>query len=120
MNADLGITKAQFGLAAGLFSIGYFLFEVPSNMLMRKVGARKWIARILFSWGAVAVLTGFVHDFTQLAIARTVLGIAEAGFFPCVLLYLTLWFPERERARVVAQFMIALPVATLIAGPLSG
>ncbi|TQC40034.1 MFS transporter, partial [Rhodococcus sp. WS4] len=120
MNADLGITKAQFGLIAGLFSVGYFLFEVPSNMLMRKVGARKWIARILFSWGAVAVATGFVHDFTQLAIARTVLGIAEAGFFPCVLLYLTLWFPERERARVVAQFMIALPVATLIAGPLSG
>lgn len=120
MNADIGISQAQFGLAAGLFSIGYFLFEVPSNLLMRKVGARRWIARILFSWGTVAVATGFVHSFTQLAIARTILGIAEAGFFPCVLLYLTMWFPERERARVVAQFMIALPVATLIAGPLSG
>ncbi|MFJ3214053.1 MFS transporter [Streptomyces flaveolus] len=120
MNDDLGITSAQFGLIAGLFSVGYFLFEVPSNMLMRKVGARRWIARILFSWGAVAVATGFVHDFTQLAAARVILGIAEAGFFPCVILYLSQWFPERERARVVAQFMVALPVATLIAGPLSG
>lgn len=120
MNDDLGITPAQFGLIAGLFSIGYFLFEVPSNMLMRKVGARRWIARILFSWGAVAVATGFVHDFTQLAIARVLLGIAEAGFFPCVILYLSYWFPERERARVVAQFMVALPIATLIAGPVSG
>ena len=120
MNDYLGISKAQFGLAAGLFSIGYFLFEVPSNLLMQRVGARRWIARILFSWGAVAVATGFVQNFTQLAIARTVLGIAEAGFFPAVLLYLTLWFPERERAKVIAQFMIALPVATVIAGPLSG
>jgi ACS family tartrate transporter-like MFS transporter len=120
MNDDLGISSTQFGLIAVLFSIGYFLFEVPSNMLMRKVGARRWIARILFSWGAVAVLTGFVQTVTQLAIARTVLGIAEAGFFPCVILYLSYWFPERERARVVAQFMVALPIATLIAGPLSG
>ncbi|WP_243789007.1 MFS transporter [Saccharopolyspora gloriosae] len=120
MNSDLGITAVQFGFIAGLFSIGYFAFEVPSNMLMRRVGARRWIARILFSWGLVAVLTGLVQNVTQLAIARTLLGIAEAGFFPCVLLYLSQWFPERERARVVAQFMVALPVATLIAGPLSG
>ncbi|MBT2250283.1 MFS transporter [Arthrobacter sp. BHU FT2] len=120
MNADLGITTAQFGLAAGLFSIGYFLFEVPSNILMRKVGARKWIARILVSWGIVAVVCGFVQDFTQLAVIRTLLGVAEAGFFPCVILYLSYWFPERERARVVALFMIALPLATVIAAPLSG
>lgn len=120
MNADLNISAAQFGLAAGLFSIGYFLFEVPSNILMRKVGARRWIARILVSWGVVAVATGFVQSFTHLAIARTLLGIAEAGFFPCVILYLTFWFPEKERARVVAMFMVALPIATLIAGPLSG
>ncbi|SDX49103.1 MFS transporter, ACS family, tartrate transporter [Arthrobacter sp. cf158] len=120
MNADLGITTAQFGLAAGLFSIGYFLFEVPSNILMRKVGARRWIARILVSWGIVAVACGFVQDFTQLAIIRTLLGVAEAGFFPCVILYLSFWFPERERARVVALFMIALPLATVIAAPLSG
>lgn len=120
MNADLGITTAQFGLAAGLFSIGYFLFEVPSNILMRKVGARRWIARILVTWGIVAVACGFVQDFTQLAIARTLLGVAEAGFFPCVILYLSFWFPERERARVVALFMIALPLATVIAAPLSG
>jgi ACS family tartrate transporter-like MFS transporter len=120
MNADIGITTAQFGLAAGLFSIGYFLFEVPSNILMRKVGARRWIARILISWGIVAVASGFVQDFTQLAITRTLLGIAEAGFFPCVILYLSYWFPERERARVVALFMVALPLATVIAAPVSG
>lgn len=120
MNAALNISAAQFGLVAGLFSIGYFLFEVPSNMLMRRVGARRWIARILVTWGIVAVGTGFVQDFTQLAIARTLLGVAEAGFFPCVILYLTFWFPERERARVVAMFMVALPIATLIASPLSG
>ncbi|WP_105030344.1 MFS transporter [Arthrobacter ruber] len=120
MNEDLGITTTQFGLIAGLFSIGYFLFEVPSNLLMRKVGARRWIARILVTWGVVATATGFVQNFEQLAIARFLLGVAEAGFFPCVILYLTFWFPERERARVVALFMIALPLATVIAAPLSG
>ncbi|WP_444633479.1 MFS transporter [Cupriavidus oxalaticus] len=120
MNGDLGISSTQFGIAAGLFTVGYFLFEVPSNLLMRRYGARKWIARILFTWGAVSACTGLVQNYTQLAIVRTVLGIAEAGFFPCVLLYLTYWFPERQRARVVALFMVALPIATLAAGPLSG
>ncbi|RZN34534.1 MFS transporter [Bradyrhizobium sp. Leo121] len=120
MNADLGISSSQFGIAAGLFTVGYFLFEVPSNMLMRRFGARVWIARILFGWGIVATVTGLVQSFTQLAIARAVLGLAEAGFFPCVLLYLTYWFPERDRAKVVALFMVALPIATLIAGPISG
>ncbi|MDR5832238.1 MFS transporter [Caballeronia sp. LP006] len=120
MNPDLGITSTQFGIAAGLFTVGYFLFEVPSNILMHRYGARKWIARILFTWGAVAACTGLVQSYVQLAVIRTILGIAEAGFFPCVLLYLTYWFPERQRARVVALFMIALPIATLIAGPLSG
>ncbi|MDR5826332.1 MFS transporter [Caballeronia sp. LP006] len=120
MNSDLGITSTQFGVAAGLFTVGYFLFEVPSNILMYRYGARKWIARILFTWGAVAACTGLVQSYVQLAVIRTILGIAEAGFFPCVLLYLTYWFPERQRARVVALFMIALPIATLIAGPLSG
>ncbi|MCO4876937.1 MFS transporter [Paraburkholderia caribensis] len=120
MNPDLGINSTQFGIAAGLFTVGYFLFEVPSNVLMHRYGARKWIARILFTWGAVAACTGIVQTYLQLAIVRTVLGIAEAGFFPCVLLYLTYWFPERQRARVVALFMVALPIATLIAGPLSG
>jgi MFS transporter, ACS family, tartrate transporter len=120
MNADIGITSAQFGLAAGLFTVGYFVFEVPSNLLMQRFGARIWIARILIGWGLVSTLTGLVQSFFQLALARTILGIAEAGFFPCVLLYLTYWFPERERARVVALFMVALPIATLIAGPISG
>lgn len=120
MNADLGITTAQFGVAAGLFTVGYFLFEVPSNLLMQRFGAKLWIARILIGWGIISALTGLVQNFFQLAVARTALGIAEAGFFPCVLLYLTYWFPERERARVVALFMVALPIATLIAGPISG
>lgn len=120
MNEDLGIAAWQFGLVAGLFSVGYFLFEVPSNLLMQKVGARRWIARILFTWGIIAVLTGFVQDVVQLAVIRTLLGIAEAGFFPAVILYLTFWFPEKERARVVATFMVALPLATVIAAPLSG
>ncbi|WP_447648163.1 MFS transporter [Microbacterium forte] len=120
MNEDLGISAWQFGLVAGLFSVGYFLFEVPSNLLMQKVGARRWIARILFTWGIIAVLTGFVQDVVQLAVIRTLLGIAEAGFFPAVILYLTFWFPEKERARVVATFMVALPLATVIAAPLSG
>lgn len=120
MNADLDISSTQFGIAAGLFTVGYFLFEVPSNLLMHRYGARKWIARILITWGAVSACTGLVHSYGQLTVVRTLLGIAEAGFFPCVLLYLTYWFPEQQRARVVALFMVALPIATLIAGPLSG
>lgn len=120
MNADIGITTTQFGFAAGLFTVGYFVFEVPSNLLMRRFGPRIWIARILFGWGAVAALTGLVQSYFQLAALRTILGIAEAGFFPCILLYLTYWFPERERAKVVSLFMVALPVASLIAGPVSG
>ena len=120
MNADLAITSAQYGLLAGIFFLGYFLFEIPSNLILHKVGARTWIARILVSWGIVAVLTGFVRNAPQLYAARFLLGIAEAGFFPGILLYLTYWFPQRELARVIALFMSAIPVSSVIGAPVSG
>lgn len=120
LEASLGITPAIFGLLSGAFFIGYFIFEVPSNMLLRKFGARKWITRIVFSWGVLAAATAFVDSAQTLLIVRVLLGIAEAGFFPGILLFLTYWFPEKERARTVAMFMLALPIATIIAGPVSG
>lgn len=120
MTAALQITEAVFGFAAGIFFIGYLLFEVPSNLLLEKFGARKWIARIMISWGIVASLTAFVQDGTQFAIARFVLGIAEAGFFPGVLLYLTLWFPRQYRTQVLAVFVLSNPIANAVAAPLSG
>src|SRR5579862_3299202 len=99
MNADLGINSRQYGLLVGMFFFGYVIFEVPSNLLLHKLGARVWIARILITWGFVASLTGFAHSVAQLQVVRFLLGVAEAGFFPGVILYLTYWFPERERAR---------------------
>lgn len=120
MTAALQITEAAFGFAAGIFFIGYLLFEVPSNLLLERFGARKWIARIMISWGIVAALTAFVQDATQFAIARFVLGIAEAGFFPGVLLYLTLWFPRQYRTQVLAVFVLSNPIANAVAAPLSG
>ncbi|TCP28770.1 ACS family tartrate transporter-like MFS transporter [Scopulibacillus darangshiensis] len=120
MNADLGISGAQYGLMAGIFFIGYFLFEIPSNMLMHKIGARVWIARILISWGIVAMITGFAQNVVHLYTIRFILGIAEAGFFPGILLYLTYWFPAKERARSVGMFMVALPISYIIGAPLSG
>jgi ACS family tartrate transporter-like MFS transporter len=120
MTTALQITEAAFGFAAGIFFIGYLLFEVPSNLLLERFGARKWIARIMVSWGLVASLTAFVQDGTQFAIARFVLGIAEAGFFPGVLLYLTLWFPRQYRTQVLAVFVLSNPIANAVAAPLSG
>lgn len=120
MTAALQITEAAFGFAAGIFFIGYLLFEVPSNLLLERFGARKWIARIMVSWGLVAALTAFVQDATQFAIARFILGIAEAGFFPGVLLYLTLWFPRQYRTQVLAVFVLSNPIANAVAAPLSG
>ena len=99
MNAALGVTSTQFGLLSGMFFLGYFLFELPSNLVLHKVGARIWIARILVSWGMVAVVTGFVRSTPQLYAARFLLGVAEAGFFPGILLYLTYWFRQREQAQ---------------------
>lgn len=119
MNKDLGLSATQFGLASGLFFIGYLLLEVPSNMALHRFGARRWIARIMVSWGIVASLMAFVPSATWLYIARFVLGIAEAGFFPGIILYLTYWFPQAERARVTALFMVAIPVSTAVGAPVS-
>jgi len=120
MNKELAITGQQFGLLTGIFFIGYFLFEIPSNLLLHKIGARIWIARILISWGIVAILTGFVQNVSQLYAARFLLGLAEAGYFPGIVLYLTYWFPQREQARAIALFMTAIPVASMLGAPVSG
>jgi ACS family tartrate transporter-like MFS transporter len=120
MNKELAITSQQFGLIAGIFFIGYVLFEVPSNLLLHKIGARIWIARILLSWGIVAMATGFVQSVAQFCIVRFLLGVAEAGFFPGIVLYLTYWFRQQERAHAIALFMTALPVASILGAPISG
>jgi ACS family tartrate transporter-like MFS transporter len=120
MNADIGLSDAAFGLGAGLFFIGYFFFEVPSNMVMHRVGARIWMARIMVSWGIVAGLQAFVVGETSFYVVRILLGIAEAGFFPGMILYLTYWFPAEYRARAVGWFMAAVPLSTALGAPLGG
>ncbi len=120
MNAALRITSAQYGLLVGIFFCGYFIFEVPSNLLLHKIGARVWIARILISLGIVAALTGAIHSVPQLYVARFLLGVAEAGFFPGIVLYLTYWFRQREQAQVISLFVTALPVASILGAPVSG
>ncbi|WP_342514911.1 MFS transporter [Sporosarcina sp. FSL K6-1522] len=119
MNAELALTAEVFGLLSGIFFIGYFFFEVPSNMIMHKVGARMWIARIMITWGIVVVLTGFVETTMHLYIVRFLLGVAEAGFFPGIILYLTYWFRARERGVATAVLLLALPIGGLIGAPVS-
>jgi ACS family tartrate transporter-like MFS transporter len=120
MNKELAITSQQYGLVFGIFFFGYFLFEIPSNLLLHKIGARIWIARILITWGIVATFTGFVHTVRHLYIMRFLLGLAEAGYFPGIVLYLTYWFPQREQARAIALLTAASPVTTILGGPVSG
>jgi D-galactonate transporter len=120
MQADLGLSDTVYGIGAGIFFIGYFLFEVPSNLLMRRVGARRWIARIMISWGLVSAATTFVAGPASFYALRFLLGVAEAGFFPGVVLYLTYWYPAHRRARIVALFMSAVAIAGVLGGPLSG
>ena len=120
MNKELAITSQQFGFLAGIFFLGYFFFEIPSNLLLHKLGARLWIARILVSWGLVSLCTGFAQTAMHIYIVRFLLGIAEAGFFPGMILYLTYWFRQREQAQAVALFMAALPVSNVIGAPVSG
>lgn len=120
MNKDLGISSEQFGIVAGIFFIGYFLFEVPSNIFLQKLGARKWIARILISWGLVSTATALVQDITHLYILRFILGLMEAGFFPGIILFMTDWFRKEERAKAVALFMLALPLTSVFGAPISG
>lgn len=120
MNRELAITGQQFGFAAGIFFWGYFLFEIPSNLILHKVGARVWIARILITWGTIAALTGFVQSAHQLYVARFALGLAEAGYFPGIVLYLGYWFRQREKAQAIALILIGIPLASVVGGPISG
>jgi ACS family tartrate transporter-like MFS transporter len=120
MNRELGLSESAFGLGAGLFFLGYSIFEVPSNLILERVGARLWIARIMISWGIAAIAMSMVRGAGSFFALRFILGVAEAGFFPGVILYLTYWFPAREQARSVALFMTATALAAIIAGPVSG
>ncbi|MBD3002718.1 MFS transporter [Streptomyces sp. 5-10] len=120
MSDDLGFSEAAYGLGAGLFFIGYFLLEVPSNLMLQRVGARTWIARIMISWGLVSAAFMFVTNEATFYVLRFLLGAAEAGFYPGVILYCTYWFPSHRRARVIAMFMSAIPVAGIFGNPLSG
>jgi len=120
MSIDLGFSETVFGLGAGLFFIGYFFFEVPSNLLMNRVGARIWIARIMITWGILSGCFFFVSTPTQFYVLRFLLGAAEAGFYPGVILYLTYWFPGHRRAKMIAVFMAAIPLSGIFGGPLSG
>jgi MFS transporter, ACS family, tartrate transporter len=119
MNADVGLSEAAYGLGAGIFFIGYFLFEVPSNLILEKVGARRWIARIMVSWGVLSGAMAFVWDPWSFYVVRFLLGAAEAGFFPGMILYLTYWFPWAERGRIVAMFMMAVPLSSALGAPVS-
>jgi len=120
MNRDAGLSDAVFGLGAGLFFVGYFIFEIPSNLILARVGARVWIARIMITWGMVAIAMMFVRGAASFYTLRFLLGAAEAGFFPGVILYLSWWFPEREQARAIALFMTATAIAGIVVGPVSG
>jgi D-galactonate transporter len=117
---DLQFSETVYGLGAGIFFIGYFLFEVPSNIIMHKVGARIWIGRIMITWAILSAATMFVTTPTMFYTIRFLLGVAEAGFFPGIVLYLTYWFPAQRRSRMNALFMIGIPIAGVIGGPLSG
>src|SRR5271167_2167698 len=119
MNKDLNFSATVYSQGAGIFFWAYFLFEVPSNLLLEKFGARKWIARIMLSWGIISAAMVFVSGQTGFLVVRTLLGAAEAGFFPGIIFYLTLWFPAAYRARILGWFMFAIPVSSAIGAPLS-
>jgi ACS family tartrate transporter-like MFS transporter len=119
MNADIGLSALAFGVGSGIFFLGYVLFEVPSNIALERFGARIWIARIMITWGLVSAATAFVQGPASFAMVRLLLGIAEAGFFPGIIYYLTCWFPAAQRARIIALFLIALPLSSVIGAPLS-
>src|SRR4051812_17306829 len=119
MNRDLGLSAAAFGIGGGLFFVAYVLFEIPSNLAMERFGARLWIARIMVTWGLVGIGSAFVTGAVSFSVARFLMGAAEAGFFPGVILYLTYWFPKAYRARIVATFMVAIPLSSFLGSPLS-
>lgn len=119
MNEALGLSAAMYGFASGIFFLGYVLCEVPSNLILERVGARLWIARIMLTWGALSAGTALVDSAAALYVLRFLLGVAEAGFFPGMILYLTYWFPAAHRARILGMFMGALPLSSLVGAPLS-
>lgn len=120
MTQDLGFDAEVLGFGAGIFFIGYFLLEIPGSLIVEKWSARKWLARIIISWGILATLTGFIQNSTQFYIVRFLLGLGEAGFFPGVIIYLSHWFRYRDRAKAVAMFMSAIPISYIIGAPISG
>lgn len=120
MQDDLHLTDEMFNIGFGIFYLGYLVFELPSNLLMRRVGARRWMARIMISWGLISSCTMFARDQWTFYALRILLGIAEAGFFPGIILYLSYWFPNRMRARMTAFFMLAIGLASVIGNPISG
>src|SRR6516164_3514178 len=135
MNKELGLTAEMYGLVAGIFFFGYFIFEVPSNLILERVGARRWIARIMISWGVISVSFAFVASISAIFqslgfsffdnartfyLMRFIFGAAEAGFFPGIILYLTYWFTADERARWVGVFFMGVPLSSVIGGPISG
>ena len=120
MNKDVGLTPQAFGLGAGIFFLGYFLFEVPSTVILHHVGARFWIGRVMITWGLVSVAMAFTRGPISFCILRFLLGLAEAGFFPGIILYLSYWFPANHRSAVTALFMTAAPIAGFIGSPISG
>ena len=117
---DLHLSDASYGLGVGLFYVGYILFEVPSNLVLQKIGARKTITRIMCLWGLISMTMAFVSSPLQFYLARILLGAAEAGFFPGIILYLTLWFPDRMRGRIMSFFILAIAVSGMVGGPTSG
>lgn len=120
MNQDLGISATAYGLGAGIFFLSYFVFEVPSNLILERVGARVWIARIMLTWGLLSGAMAFIVGEKSFYAVRLLLGAAEAGFFPGIIFYLTLWFPARYRARIIGAFMAAVPLSSVIGSPVSG
>src|SRR3954454_11181651 len=120
MNRDLGFSASIYGFAAGIFFISYAMFQIPSNVLLERIGARRMVFAIMTAWGALSAATAFVHEPTVFYILRFLLGVAEAGFFPGMILYLTFWFPREYRARFTALFMTAVPLSSTLGAPISG
>lgn len=120
MLSDLGLSDAAYGLGAGIFFVGYLMFEVPSNLILLKVGARRWIARIMVTWGLISAAMMFVSGPSSFYVLRFFLGVAEAGFIPAILLYLTYWFPNKRRSKVTALFLTGIPMSGVLGGPISG
>jgi len=120
MNAELGLSPLVYGWGAGIFFIGYFILEVPSNMALHRFGARRWIARIMITWGIISAGMMFVTGPTSFSTMRFLLGLAEAGFFPGIILYLTYWFPVQYRARVMSAFILGAPLSAVLGGPICG